>query len=296
MRHTRQQSGALRFVLLLGDDTFDPRDFAGLGPFVSVPSLFVRDQSFGWIPSENAYADTDGDGKPDVAIGRLPAQTASEADFLVDKVESQAAVLASRAGRHLFVADNAGDEDADFPAEAEAAIAMVPRGQTATQVNLGSNVAQARAEMGAAWQDGVMLSHYFGHGGFNQWADESLLTNGLVAGSGGAWRSGVVFSWACLAQWYVDIYGRTVNEELLLTPGGAVASFGPSGISAPAGHRVLFEKVYAALYAPGATLGEAILVGKRQALAERPTLAEAVHGFNLLGDPALRLPPPPARP
>ncbi len=295
VRHARRESGLLRFVLLLGDDTFDPRDFTGSGLPAFVPSLFVRDQSFGWIPSENAYADTDDDGKPDLAIGRLPAQTPAEADLLVDKVESQAAVLAPYAGRHVFVADNAGEEDADFPEEAESALGLLRRGQTAALVSVGSDVTQARAALDASWQGGVMLSHYFGHGGFNQWADESLLTNALVTGSGGAWRAGVVLSWACLAQWYVDIYGRTVNEEMLFAPGGAVASFGPSGISAPAGHRVLFDKTYRALYVPGATLGEAIMMGKRQALEERPTLTDVVHGFNLLGDPALSLPPTPAQ-
>jgi hypothetical protein len=53
---------------------------------------------------------------------------------------------------------------------------------------------------------------------------------------------------------------------------------------------VLYEKIYPALYAPGTTLGEAILAGKRQALEESPTLGDVVHGFNLIGDPALRLP------
>ncbi len=75
-----------RYVVLLGDDTYDPRDFLGIGDRSYVPSLYGWDGVFGRVPSETRYADMNGDDSPEVAIGRLPARTAAEADLLVEKI------------------------------------------------------------------------------------------------------------------------------------------------------------------------------------------------------------------
>src|SRR5204863_329077 len=79
------RGGQLRYVLLMGDDTYDPQDFSGFGEVSYVPSLYGRDGDSGRVPSENGYADVDGDGRPDVAIGRLPVRSPVEADALVAK-------------------------------------------------------------------------------------------------------------------------------------------------------------------------------------------------------------------
>ena len=79
-----------------------------------MPSLVAWDGEFGRVPSENRYADTDDDGAPDVAIGRLPVQTPEEADAMVAKIAAQKDALKATAGRHLFVTDNSSDEDALF--------------------------------------------------------------------------------------------------------------------------------------------------------------------------------------
>ena len=50
IRHVRQRS-ALRYVLLVGDDTFDYRDAMGLGLVSYVPSLTGWDGEFGRVPS-----------------------------------------------------------------------------------------------------------------------------------------------------------------------------------------------------------------------------------------------------
>jgi hypothetical protein len=107
--------------------------------------------------------------------------------------------------------------------------------------------------------------------------------------AGGA-RPTVLLTWACLSQLYQYLWGPSINEALLLLPeGGAVASFGPAGITSPAAQQPLIDAVYRHLR-PGVALGEALRRAKREALAENPRSATVVSGFNLLGDPALRLP------
>jgi hypothetical protein len=88
-RHLARESHALRYVLLVGDDSFEPLDYSGRGVPSFLPSLFARDSAWGWVPSENLHADLDDDGLPDVAIGRLPVRTVADAEVVADKIASQ---------------------------------------------------------------------------------------------------------------------------------------------------------------------------------------------------------------
>jgi hypothetical protein len=122
------------------------------------------------------------------------------------------------------------------------------------------------------------------------WADEQLLTVEDVA-SLPASPPTVVFTWACQSQWYLNLWGPSLNEALLLRPdGGAVASFGPAGITTPRQQQALAQIVYARFLNEGRTLGDAVREAKAEALASDPSIRPAVEGWNLLGDPALLLP------
>ncbi|MCO6458214.1 MAG: hypothetical protein J5I93_23155 [Pirellulaceae bacterium] len=101
--HTRLRTlhalGSLRYVLLVGD----AEPAARLDPAIrarTVPAGMVRARvNVHWgsepeIASDNPYADLDGDHVPDVALGRLPVDTADELAALVRRIlhyETQAA-------------------------------------------------------------------------------------------------------------------------------------------------------------------------------------------------------------
>jgi hypothetical protein len=275
----------LAYVVLLGDDTFDPRDFLGLGSGSRVPSLYGWDGVFGRVPSETLFADVDDDGRPDVAIGRLPVRTAEEAQAVVDKIARQG----QRRRGHLLVADEERESDISFRGEADALASRLPEGSV-TMADVGAQgVAAARATLLEGLRRGPATASYFGHGGEDVWSDQSLLRNADVASLEGTGEETVLFSWTCETQWFVA-EGRTISEELLLVPnGGTVASVGPTGISDPALQVNLARRVYDYFLA-GASLGEAVRRAKAEALLADPGLAPVVHGFGLLGDPALTLP------
>jgi hypothetical protein len=282
----RQRSPRLRYVLLVGDDTFDTRDDLGTGAVAYVPSLLCWDGEFGRVPCENRYADVDGDGRPDVSIGRLPVQTPQEADRLVDKIAQQGA-LRGRTG-HLVGVDNQTPEDVSFRAAAEEALRPVAGGAPITWADVGEDLPTARERVREGLRSGVPFIHYFGHAGPELWADEALLTADDAAALSGSAPS-VLFSWACESQWYQYLYGRTISEELLLAPGGgAVASLGPAGITDPRQQRELYDRVYRYFFKRGLTLGEAVRRAKSEALAADPLLRPVVEGWNLLGDPSIR--------
>jgi hypothetical protein len=298
VRHARQESrNKLKYVLLVGDDTNDPRDYSDSGQVSYVPSLTAWDGELGRIPSENRYADVDGDGRPDVAIGRLPVQTVEEADTLVGKIATQTEVLASSFGRHLFVTDNSSYTDARFRAQADAAAASLPPGSYLLPfADLSLGASQARAALRSGWLSGAMAIHYFGHGGVNIWADEQVLSVTNAASVAGPGRPALLLAWACESQYYQYPWGYpwgpSINESLLLLPqGGALASFGPAGITSPASQQPLIDAVYRNLFSGRWPLGEALRRAKIETLDADPKWAPVVvEGFNLIGDPALKLP------
>jgi len=294
IRHFGRQ-GHLAYVLLIGDDTFDPRNFSETGQISYLPSLSGYDGAFGRIPTENLYADLNGDGIPDLAIGRLPVQTPQQADTLVDKISRQQAVLHQAGSHHLFAVDSPGPEDVSFRGEAQKVIDMLPGAVvTVADVNLGIDEARARLLQGLG--QGELATHYFGHGGFDVWSDASLLTEGDISQLPQNGRESLLFTWTCETQWYLFHQGGpSINVDLLLVPrGGALAAVGPAGITDPRLQGALYERFYTH-FLEGVSLGEALRRAKTEALRADPGTKPVVEGWNLLGDPSLRLDMPRVR-
>ena len=285
----RAARAGAKFVLLIGDDTFDPRDYSGTGEVSYMPTLLGWDGVYGRVPSENKYADVDGDGLPDVAIGRLPVQTADEADVLVDKISRQAEVLREAGVRHLFVVDNQALRDPSFSREA-ARVAALLGGADVTWADLGQGIDQARAGVLDGLASGPLATHYFGHGGEDFWADENLLDVADVASLAPDGHETLLFSWTCVSQNYLFGLGPSLSEALLLAPqAGALAAVGPTGITSARQQSALFDRFYPQLLA-GVPLGEALRRAKAETLRADPAARPVVEGWSLLGDPALALP------
>ena len=257
-----------------------------------MPSLMGWDGQYGRVPSENRYADVDGDGSPDVAIGRLPVQTPEEADVMVDKISRQADVLRDAGRRHLFVVDNQSPRDPDFaerglargrPASARA---RTPPGPTSSQ-----GVDRARTDLAEGLATGPLATHYFGHGSEDFWADEHLFDASEAASLGNAGHETLLFAWTCVSQNYLFGMGPSLSAKRCCSrpEGGALATVGPTGITEAKDQAVLFGRLYPHLLR-GVSLGEALRRAKAETLRLDPDARGVVEGWSLLGDPALTLP------
>ena len=161
--------------------------------------------------------------------------------------------------------------------------------------DLSDGVGQAQQTLMDGLRAGHVATHYFGHGGWDQWSNESVLTVQDAASLAGTGHGTVVFAWTCNAQWYLNDTGPSVNEALVLAPGGgAVASVGPTGETDPALQMQFAALLYSKLLS-GLTLGEALRQAKAEALQANPQMQPVVEGWSLLGDPSLRLPLTPQR-
>ena len=86
-----------RFVLLVGDATFDPRNFLGLGDFDFAPTRLI-DTATMETASDDWFVDADLDGVPELAIGRWPVRTADQAAAVVAKTLGYAGDRGHRPG------------------------------------------------------------------------------------------------------------------------------------------------------------------------------------------------------
>ncbi len=89
--HRANEAGSLKYVLIVGDEP-SAQDSRERAARVMVPTNYVPGKvNIRWGPekeiaSDTPYGDLDGDGAPDVAVGRIPAHSAAEVAAVVHKV------------------------------------------------------------------------------------------------------------------------------------------------------------------------------------------------------------------
>ena len=274
-----------RYVLLVGDSSYDPRHFmAGSGPS-PLPALWTR-TSYLWTVSDPQLAAVNGDDAlPDLAIGRLPAATAAEAQVLVDKLVAWEDSGQGLAGPATLVADNP-DAAGDFEADAQDIASSFFPGRSEV-LRLGELGAEARPRIQGALDSGLSFLTYVGHGGAAVWASENAWNSWDAASLQAQSRQPLLVTLNCLNGYFVAPAFDSLAESLLKVEGrGAVAAFSPSGLSldGPAHqfHRALMAEITRGTHA---RLGDAVLAAQA-AYARTGLMPELVSVYHLFGDPA----------
>jgi hypothetical protein len=281
---------ALRYVVLVGDATYDFKDYFGTGVENQLPPLVTR-TSYLWTASDPTMAAVHGDDRlPDVAIGRIPASDADELAHYVDKVLAYEALPREPTGAFVIVTDDA-DGAGDFTGDADAIAAGPLAGRALRRLDLESLAPAAlRSEIARSFDDGAELVSYVGHGGIHLWADENVFNLRDVDALSPQPLQPFVVTMNCLNGYFHFPFFDSLAERLVVAEGrGAIAVFSPSGLSQnDAAHRY-HELVLDAVYnAPHERLGDAILAAQ-SAYAETGAFAELLSIYHLFGDPALRL-------
>lgn len=294
LRYASQRwQGPPRYVVLAGKGTFDPRNLTGYGDDV-VPAILAANAD-GLLPSDALYGDLDGDGLPDLAVGRIPAVTAADLAGYVDKLSAyESAPPAPSLGRATFasdVPDGAGDFAATSAALAQAVSGRLAVDTVALPAGAGAaDLAARRADLFADARSGRLLLDYVGHGGLDRLSSLGLLTTGDVAQLGNGARLPLMTTFTCIVGLFAYPSVSSLGEELVLAPGGGTSAlFGPVGLSSNAEAQALGGAVLGQVVGGAGRLGDRILRGEAAFVSgggDRRFLA--VYG--LLGDPALALP------
>jgi hypothetical protein len=276
--HERWQSGP-RYVLLVGDASYDPRDYLGFGDADVLPTGYVATSQLE-TASDEALADFDGDGVGEMAVGRLPARSLEQAQAIVEKLLRYTPQPANGA---LLVADR--PEGYDFAAANQALRPLLPQNMPVTTVNRANGTdTQTRQQILAAFNAGPSLAVYSGHGSVEVWTGAGLLQTSDIAALANGPRLPLVSLMTCLNGYFADLHTESLGEALLKAPnGGAAAVWASSGLTSPASQAQLNRAFIRALYrTPTAAprLGDAALEAKRATPDQ-----EARQTWLLFGDP-----------
>jgi hypothetical protein len=262
---------SLRYVLLLGDSSYDPRNFTGRDQGSPLPAQWAR-TSYLWTSSDPTLGAVNGeDLLPDVAVGRLPARTLAEAQALVRKVLDWEDGVGSLEGTAILVADNP-DKAGDFEADVRDIKASFLGNRVTKTLFLRELGGNTRSQILSSLDAGASLMSYVGHGGAAVWASENVLNS---------WDPPKLFvapNYDSLSEAFLKVEGR-----------GTIAAFTPSGLSldAPA-HRFHRALMNAIVNGEHRRLGDAVLAAQA-AYAEEGVMPELLSVYHLLADPGMRI-------
>ncbi len=305
-----------RYVLLVGGDSYDYRDYLHSGSISFVPSLYRQTGALvRYAPVDALYGDVDGDELPDIPVGRLPVRTVDELDVLVEKI---LAYEAQDNGRTVVLAADKYDESSSYSFAGDSerlASAFLDAGWDLARAYIdgpfGIGVEPARDLLVDAINHGIAsksldgttvhsggvgLVMYSGHSGPNVWTFDGLFSSRDALELTNREHPTAVIQLGCWNTYYVAPTEDTLAHSFMLNrEGGAAAVLGSSTLTdADAERRFAMLLQRELLDSPGA-VGDAVVNAKRRLAALHPDQLDVILGYTLLGDPAARIAAPARR-
>ena len=276
-----------RYLAIVGDGTYDYRGYLGQSDNL-VPPLVIS-TLFGRVVTDQSFGDTDGDGRPEVAVGRLPVHNEAELARLIGQMDDfESRWVASP--RALVLADRP-DEAGEFIRNARGLVALLEEGfQVETILNDALETPVVRDRLFQQLASGVQLFNYVGHGGRDRLGTAYLTISDVATLDFGS-QQPLVVAMTCAAGQFGLPGTSCLGEALLLKSGRApIAVWSPSGFSidlqAHPLNRLLVEELARQPF--GTRLGDTL---RRVVTAFRDQGGDEVSPglYSLLGDPAVPL-------
>ncbi len=276
----------LQSVLLVGDASFDPRNYLGLGSFDFVPTRMIETAAFK-TASDDWFTDFQSIGYATLPTGRLPVRTVADAQLVVSKIINyeNGANAGPWNAQALLVADQ--DPGASFSTAIDSAAANLPASLQASEIFAdGQDPASVRAQLLASLNSGSLLVNYQGHGAQQQWSFSDLFDSSDATALTNGGRLPVYLLMDCLNGFFQDVYADSLAESLLLSPnGGAVAVWASSGFTDQAPQATMNLSLLSQLAAhPGEPLGQLVLQAKSGTSDN-----DVRRTWILFGDPSMKL-------
>ncbi len=271
-----------QYLLLVGDSSWDPRNYLNEGDNDFVPTKLI-DTTFLETASDDWLVDFAGLGMPDMSIGRLPARTVADANLMVAKIMSyeQERELNQPPRNALMVSDSG------FETQSAQVATLVPQEIELETINRsGGNDDLTRAQIVEALNQGPMIVNYYGHGSVGVWTGAGLFDSNLAGTLTNTNRLSLYVMMSCLNGYGHDVYVDSLAESSLKAPnGGAVAVWASSGFTETQSQFALDQEFYRQLFSsPTVRLGDAI----RNAKAATSN-SDVRRTWVLFGDPAMRM-------
>ncbi len=286
-----------RFVLLIGGDSYDYDDNLGVGSQSYLPTFYrVSNAIVRFAASDAPFVDANGDGKPERALGRIPART-------VEELQRALAAIVQRGNMPIsstFATAGGSNANEHFDVHSRAMLSYLRQGQK-VEFGLSDEIGllEARQNASAALAGGSDFINYLGHSSPNRWALQNLLDTSQL---GSIQRSGlpaIVAQWGCWNNYFVLPNQDTMSHALMLRSNQiAAAVIGSTSLAEDASHLALGTRFFDLIEdgrfdgqsgAAISTLGEALMAAKADLATKAPEHLESNYSITLFGDPAMRV-------
>ena len=310
-----------RYLLLIGDGTYDPKDrVANNNNFISTyqstesdspTESYTSDDFFGLLDTNEGGDITGGGQLLDIGIGRLTAGSESDAWEMVNKIKNYKKPVVSASCVQLssnnswrnimcFIGD---DEDGNIHLSSSDLLAEQTRAlhpaYNYEKIYLDA-FKQVSTPAGDRYPDvntailnrvnaGCLIVNWVGHGGETNWAHERIFNMADIVQLDNKEKLPMFITATCDFSRF-DLPERTAGEWLIVNgKGGGIASLTTVRLVYSSGNAVLNDAAFDHLFAPYEgrypRLGEIIMLTKNQTVAQ----GSNTRKFTLLGDPALTL-------
>ncbi|NJN53800.1 MAG: hypothetical protein HC804_03005, partial [Anaerolineae bacterium] len=242
-----------------------------------VPSPLVTVAFSGETVSDSRLADVDGDGQPDLAVGRWPVDSVAEVESLVDRT------LAYEAGTAVPTTLYATDaSEGQFASMAERLWQRSGVPQTAVS-HLNGTTAD---EVTAAWNEGAWLTTYIGHGSLALWGKDNLFNLDAVADLQSE-QPPIVIQLTCLTGLFAQPGIESLAEVMLQSKHGPVLTVAATSLTLSDHQEPFATALLQNLNDPTVErMGDAFQQAKLSLDISNDGLREISDTFALLGDPS----------
>ena len=305
--YTNWAAPAPTYVLLIGDGHSDPKNHFGYGRTSFIPPFLAAiDPDINETAADNRYVSILGeDTFPDLMLGRLSVNTAAEAQTVIDKIVAyETDYLDSDWKKHILAIADKPDYPPDPPAHYPLISEMLlwefypSDPYSATEVFwqwTHYDLQQARSAIQNAFNEGVFLVNFVGHGYYGGWTNSGLFNTNDLASLQPQTKLPIILAMTCMEGYYISPALYSSKQEAMgemitrLAGKGAVASWSPTGWGSVNGHDVLDRGFFKAVYKDDVNLiSQATTTGLLSLWATGENL-DLLDTFLLFGDPAMRM-------
>ncbi len=284
------------YVLLIGDSSYDYRDYLGYGDIDYLPTYLIPNTPYlGETASDNWFVCLDGEDDilPDMFIGRIPARRIDEVEDVIGKIIDYSTKPIRDWNRNILLL---ADDEEQFEDASDSLISYVPKVMRVSKIYLGTyqDYSLFTEDIIEGIEDGTLILNYMGHGSTDLWTEEALFDTYGIDLLNNKDRYPFVTSFTCLDGYYLNPEQEYSSmAEVFLKSGdkGAIACWSPTGMGMPEGHEILSQELFKTIFQKGMLrLGVATTQAKLELFSKTGTsYKDLIHTYTLFGDPALSL-------
>ena len=272
---------APKYVLLLGDATYDPKNYLGAGGNF-MPTRMV-DTVYSEAPSDETLADFNNDGLAEIAVGRIAARDAAGVTLAYNKLTAFEQTIAQAHSRNALFASDLPD-GYDFEGVSNRLCAQLPATINCVKINRGQP--NAAADLVTSLNQGKFLVNYTGHGNAQVWAAPGFFSGSQAGQMSNGNNLSIFTMLTCLNGYFVQP-NDSLSEVLMKNPnGGAVAAWASSGLTTPDIQEIMATRFFNQINVGTITrLGDLIKDAKTTINSGRDVRLSWI----LIGDPAMKV-------